>query len=120
MLSTSAKAAANACTSGEDTECSLSWADPDSKWESASAKDGNLGEVFNALEIVQGLLYPSAKGLKTANGAGSGNGSGNGTQSGGASRTSGSGAPQQTGAAVSITASFTMVLAGVFAVVLIC
>jgi mannan endo-1,6-alpha-mannosidase len=68
LLSTSAKAAASACSGGSDPSCPLGWT-ADSKWESASAKDGNLGEVFNALGVVQGLLYPSAKALKTAGGA---------------------------------------------------
>jgi mannan endo-1,6-alpha-mannosidase len=118
MLSTSAKAAASACTSGQETECSFSWADPNSKWRSASAKDGNLGEVYDVLEIVQGLLSPSAKGLKGVNASGSGNS--NSTQNGTASKTSGSGAPQHTGVASSIATSFTAILAAAFAAVLSC
>jgi mannan endo-1,6-alpha-mannosidase len=118
MLSTSAKAAAAACTTGQDTACGLSWENPESKWPTASAKDGNLGEVFNVLEIVQGLLYPSAKALNTAKVSGGGNASG--TQSGGASNSSGSGSPQQTGTAGSIAVSSTAVLAVVFAALLSC
>jgi mannan endo-1,6-alpha-mannosidase len=118
MLSISAKSAAAACVTGQDTACSLSWENPESKWTTASAKDGNLGEVFSALEIVQGLLYPSAKALNTAKG--SGGVSGNGTQSGGASKSSGSGAPQHTGAAGSMAVSLAAVLAVAFAAALNC
>jgi mannan endo-1,6-alpha-mannosidase len=85
-------------------------------WESASATEGNLGEVFNALEVVQGLLYPSAKGLKSAKVAGAT--AGNSTQNGGASTTSGVGAPQHTGAAGSVVASLTAVLAVALAAML--
>jgi mannan endo-1,6-alpha-mannosidase len=119
MLSASAKGAANACTSGDDAECSLSWVDAKSKNGGASAKDGNLGEVYNALEVIQGLLYPSvSKGLKGA--AGSGTTGGNITQNGGASNTSGSSAPQQTGTAGSVAVNIVAVLAVAFAAALNC
>jgi mannan endo-1,6-alpha-mannosidase len=118
MLSISAKAAAAACTTDKDTACGFSWADPKSKWPTATVKDGNLGEVFNALEIVQGLLYPSAKALRTAKGAGGGNSSG--TQSGSASKVSGSGAAQPTGGAGTMVASFSAIMMVALAAVLSC
>jgi mannan endo-1,6-alpha-mannosidase len=106
-LSASAKGAANACTSGDDTECSLSWKHSDS---SASAKDGNLGEVYNALEVVQGLLYSSvSKGLMSANSSGTTRA--NNTQKGGASNTSSTSAPQNTGAASSVAVNVMAILA---------
>ena len=123
VLEASAKGAASACSgSGEDVSCKLSWADANSEWESASAKDGNLGEVFDALEVVQALLYPQAKALATASGNGqsSGSGSGNATQSGGASGTSSTASPQSTGSAGTIAVSVTAVLAAAFAAALIC
>jgi mannan endo-1,6-alpha-mannosidase len=118
MLSLSAKAAAAACTTDKDTACSLSWADPKSKWPTKTVKDGNLGEVFNALEIVQGLLYPSATALRTAKGTGGI--SGNGTQSGSASKVSGTGAVQPTGAAGTIAAGFSMIMVVAFMAVFSC
>jgi mannan endo-1,6-alpha-mannosidase len=115
-LSASAKGAAKACTSGDDTECSLSWKHSDS---SASARDGNLGEVYNALEVVQGLLYPSvSKGLKSVNASGAFGG--NKTQNGGASNTSSIGTPQSTGAAGSVAVNTMAVLAVAFAAALNC
>jgi mannan endo-1,6-alpha-mannosidase len=118
MLSISAKAAAAACTTDKDTACGFSWADPESEWSAATVKDGNLGEVFNALEIVQGLLYPSAKALRSVKGAGSGNGSA--TQSGSASKASSSGPAQATGAASTTVASFSAMMLIAFAAVLSC
>ncbi|KAF2029972.1 mannan endo-1,6-alpha-mannosidase [Setomelanomma holmii] len=109
ILSASAQGAVSVCTSGGKPSCSLSWADADSKWEQASASDGNLGEVYDALEVVQGLLYPSAKSLQTANGGGSSSSS-SATQSGGASRSSGASSPQNTGAAGTIAVSLISVL----------
>ena len=119
ILQTSAKGAASACSgSGEDVSCKFSWAESDSQWETASAKDGNLGEVFDALEVVQALLYPQAKAIVSGDGQGSGSGNGDATQSGGASGTSGAASPQQTGAAGTTVASITAAFAVVFAVVL--
>jgi mannan endo-1,6-alpha-mannosidase len=89
----------------------------DSKWESASAKDGNLGEVFNALGVVQGLLYPSAKALKTAGGVKAG---ASGTTGGAANGTTGANAPQNTGAAGTFAASITAVFVVAFAAALSC
>jgi mannan endo-1,6-alpha-mannosidase len=98
-------------------KCSLSWKQPGAE-EPISAKDGNLGEVFSALEAVQGLLYSSvSKDLKGANG--SGTFGGNNTQSGDASRTSGTPA-QQTGAAGSVAVNAFAVMAVAFMAVLNC
>jgi mannan endo-1,6-alpha-mannosidase len=116
LLSTSAKAAASACSGGSDPSCRLGWT-MDSEWESASAKDGNLGEVFNALEVVQGLLYPSAKALKSA---GDGTAGASGTTGGAANGTTGARGPQSTGAAGTIAASVTAVLAVALAAALSC
>jgi mannan endo-1,6-alpha-mannosidase len=116
LLSTSAKAAASACSGGSDPSCPLGWT-ADSKWESASAKDGNLGEVFNALGVVQGLLYPSAKALKTAGGVKAG---ASGTTGGAANGTTGTNAPQNTGAAGTFAASITAVFVVAFAAALSC
>jgi mannan endo-1,6-alpha-mannosidase len=115
VLSKSAVAAAAACTTGDDPNCKFGWANASSTWEAGSASDDNLGEVFSALELVQGLLYPSAKALKSANGgSGSGGVAGNGTTNAAPPGTGLGGAPQNTGAAGSVTASVAMVLGGVF------
>lgn len=91
VLSASAKAAANACTN--DAACKLSWTDASAYQESATASNGNLGEVFNALEVVQALLWPSSKQVQGVVG-------GNATQSASPSgSTTGAKAPQSTGAA---------------------
>jgi mannan endo-1,6-alpha-mannosidase len=113
ILSTSAKAAASGCTrgNGNGAECSFSWVD-------TSEQKPGLGEVFNALEVVQSLLYPSAKGFKTATGGGDGTSGSNATQSGGASRSSGASSPQKTGAAGTLVASITAVLTVAFATML--
>jgi mannan endo-1,6-alpha-mannosidase len=98
-------------------KCNLSWKQPGSD-DPRSAKDGNLGEVFSALEVVQGLLYSSvSKGLKGAND--SGTSGGNNTQSGDASRTSGTPA-QQTGVAGSVAVNAFAVMAVAFMAVLNC
>ncbi|KAF1840353.1 glycoside hydrolase family 76 protein [Cucurbitaria berberidis CBS 394.84] len=118
MIGASAKGAASACDGNdENVSCNLSWIHGESKW-SVSAKDGNLGEVFGALEVVQALLYPQAKALATGNGKGSGSNAGNGTKSGGASGTSGAVSPQSTGSAGTIAASITAVIAVAFSVAL--
>ncbi|KAL1799360.1 hypothetical protein ACET3X_003397 [Alternaria dauci] len=116
-LEASAKAAASACSEdSRDVKCSLAWANPDDdNWEAASASSGNLNEVFDALQAVQGLLFSEA----ASNGTESGNGD-NATQKGGASGTSEAGAPTETGAAGTIAASVTMVLAMAFAAALSC
>lgn len=115
IFTNSAKAAGLACTAGEDPACSLSWAYSKTNGEGLPAKDGNIGEVYAALEVIQGLLYPTVKGLKSAKGSGSASGSstsaGNSTQNTGASRASGAAVPQNTGAAGSVVASMTAVLA---------
>jgi mannan endo-1,6-alpha-mannosidase len=119
-LEASAKAAASACDGeSEDVKCTLAWADPNTdKWESATASDGNLNEVFDALAVVQSLLFSQAKPL-TSNATEAGAG-GNATQKESASGTSGGAAPQETGAAGTIAASVTAVLAVAFAAALSC
>lgn len=119
MLTASAKGAASACQEDDnDISCRLSWTDSNSKWESATAKAGNLGEVFAALEVVQGLLYPQAKAVATNTGQRSGSSSGNATQSGDASGTSSSTSPQHTSLAVTIPVSITTSLIVTLAVAL--
>ncbi|KAH7392311.1 glycoside hydrolase [Phaeosphaeria sp. MPI-PUGE-AT-0046c] len=112
VLKVNAKAAAGACENAGNPKCS-SWAAA-SKGGRKTAADGNIGEVFSALEVIQGLLYPSAKGMITANGSSGGNM----TQNGGASSVSGTGAPQATGAAASIASSMMAVFAIAFATAL--
>ncbi|KAH7371593.1 glycoside hydrolase [Pyrenochaeta sp. MPI-SDFR-AT-0127] len=124
VLQASAKGAARACDgNGADVSCRLDWTDGESKWESASAKKGNLGEVFGALEVVQALLYPQAKPLLASGGASGGkdgSGSGNTTQSAGPSGVSGASVPQSTGSAGTIAASVTAVMVVAFAAALSC
>ncbi|KAH7075102.1 glycoside hydrolase [Paraphoma chrysanthemicola] len=110
ILSTSATGAATGCTTrnANGTKCTFSWVN------TTDEPVAGLGEVFNALEVVQVLLYPSAKGFKTANATAGGNA----TQSGGASRSSGAAAPQNTGAAGTVAASVTAVLVVAFATLL--
>lgn len=115
-LEASAKAAAGICEEvSEDVKCSHSWDHADSL---ETASDGNLGEVFSALAIVQSLLFSKAKPL-ASNGTEAGGGD-NATQSGDASGTSGAEVPKETGAAGTIAASVTAVLAVAFAAALSC
>lgn len=112
MLGASAKGAANACEgTGEEVKCKLSWTDVDSEWESASAKDGNLGEVFDALAVVQALLYKNAAPMATSNETTTVGGT-NATTSGG------SAAPESTSSSSKTAFSFTAILAMMFAAVL--
>lgn len=113
MLAVSAKAAAAACESADEPKCSMSWASVGS-WESETAANGNIGEVFSALEVVQSLLYVSAKEIVTANGSSAGNT----TQTGSPSGVSGTGAPQATGAAALVASSMLAVFAIAFAAAL--
>lgn len=39
------------------------WTDPDAVYQLVSVKDGGLGEVLNALQVTQALLWPQAKAL---------------------------------------------------------
>ncbi|KAI4683361.1 uncharacterized protein J4E88_004536 [Alternaria novae-zelandiae] len=115
-LEASAKAAAGICEEvSEDVKCSHSWDHADSL---ETASDGNLGEVFSALAVVQSLLFSKAKPL-ASNGTEAGDGD-NATQSGDASGTSGAEVPKETGAAGTIAASVTAVLAVAFAAALSC
>ncbi|KAJ8110175.1 hypothetical protein OPT61_g6913 [Boeremia exigua] len=70
MLENSAKKAVSACDGTEDIRCEFNWSGRKSEWNGprANASYGNLAELFNGMEVVQGLLYLSAKGLRNANG----------------------------------------------------
>jgi mannan endo-1,6-alpha-mannosidase len=116
ILSSSAKGAIKSCKgSDEDVACSLTWTQPVAGMQ-LSAKDGNIGEVFSALEVVQGLLYSSvSKDLNVANG--SNTSGGNNTKGGDASRTSGV-PSQSTGAAGSVAVNGFAVIAVAFAAAL--
>jgi mannan endo-1,6-alpha-mannosidase len=121
MISASAESAAKNCEgSDEKVECRLSWtASSNSSWEAASASDGNLGEVLNALQAVQALLWPTID--ITAAGAGNDSSkstSTNATTSGSPSGSSSSASP--TGAGATLATSFTLVLAVAFAAALSC
>jgi mannan endo-1,6-alpha-mannosidase len=119
VLDASAKAAAGTCGNGEggfEVDCALTWNGED------NAREGDLSILFAVLEVVQGLLSPSAKALATANGA-IANGTtaaGNATQNAGASGNSGAGSPQNTGSAGMLAGSITAVLAVAFAAALSC
>lgn len=110
VIEASANATNTACsTSGDDVECQLSWASEDTD-DRETASGGNLGEVFNALSAVQGLLYKSAAPLSSSNGTNTtGGSSGNGT---------GAPLPDSAGASSTIAASLTAVLAMAFAAAL--
>lgn len=116
MLNTSAKGAAQNCDgSGDDVACRLSWSSSgDSSWEQATADDGNLGEVLNAFQAVQALLWRTADFGNSA----SNSTSSNATTSGSPPGTSG--ALQSTGAGSTFVASFSFVLAVAFAAALSC
>lgn len=119
MLLASAKGAADNCEdSGDSVACSLNWSG-ESAWEQATAADGNLGEVLNALQAVQALLWSTVD--ITRAGAGdstpSGASSPNATASGSPSGTS-SNVAQHTGTGATVAASFTFSLAVAFAVAL--
>lgn len=117
LIQKSAQGAASACVGESDAvKCGFSWADSNSKWEKASASDGNLGEVFDALEVIQGLLYRN-KASVVASGA---NGNQNTTLSKNTGNaTSGAASQQKTGAADTIAASGVFALAVAFAAALI-
>lgn len=114
VIEASANATKSACsTSDGDVECQLSWTGEDTG-DRATAADGNLGEVLNALSAVQGLLYKQAVGVVSGNGTRTGGSDANATQSGGAA------APDSTGASSTLAASLTAMLAVAFAVALSC
>jgi mannan endo-1,6-alpha-mannosidase len=119
LLEASAKGAANNCEgSGEDVACRLTWSDTkDSKWKLASASNGNLGEVANALSAVKALLWSDAKPIANANGTASSGSSSTG--SGSPSGTSGATNPETTtSSAGTIAVSFASILAVAFAATL--
>jgi mannan endo-1,6-alpha-mannosidase len=114
-LSISAGQAASVCNGeGEDMACGFKWTGEEEEEVPKLSEDG-LGEVFNALEAIQGLLY-SQQGLGeglgengTVSGGASGNATGTPTQSGGA--------PESTGAAGRMGVAFgSVVVAAVLAV----
>lgn len=117
VLIASAKGAANSCKgSVEDVACRQGWLNSSTS-EQATAADGNLGEVLNALQAVQGLLWPTvASEAGTINGTVGYTGP-NATTSGSPSGTSGSVA-QHTGAGAHLAASITSMLAVAFVVAL--
>jgi mannan endo-1,6-alpha-mannosidase len=121
MLEASAKGAASACEGTDDIQCEFTWLDGGAEWNSlgATASDGNLAELFNSLEVVQGLLYPLAKGLRNVNGTiTGGHCSGDPTQNKDVSSTSDAGTPEKTGTASTVAASITAALAVAFAAAL--
>jgi len=119
ILETSAKAAARTCIQAEnrneETEyvrCASSWAGGFNESDAATARDGNLGEVFSAMEAIQSLLYSSAKTSEpnvTDDSADK-----NSTENGGA------GTPEKAGGARTRAAGITAVLAVAFAAALMC
>ncbi|XP_014561378.1 glycoside hydrolase family 76 protein [Bipolaris victoriae FI3] len=120
MLEKSAKGAAKDCSKGQgetgDVACSLSWVDQESMWEYNTASDGNLGEVFSAMEVVQGLLYSQTK-IQGSNVTGSPVEEGEASKPSDGAGSEGTGAA---GAAGTMTASITVVLAAAFAAALLC
>lgn len=111
-LNATAKAAAASCEdSGNDVACNLYWSSKGID-SSRTAAGGNLGEVLNALQAVQALLWHTVDFSNLT----SGSTSPNATTSGSPSGTSG--APQSTGAGSIVAASATMVLAVAFAAAL--
>ena len=111
IVNASAKGAAKNCEGSSDSvACGLDWSTSDnSTYERATASDGNLGEVLNALSAVQALLWPTIEVNRATWSAGS-----NSSASGSPSGTSSNGA-QHTGAGTTLAASFTFVLAIAFA-----
>ncbi|KAF1354186.1 glycoside hydrolase [Lizonia empirigonia] len=121
LLVASAKGAASNCEgSGDNVACGLNWSNSsESIWEKATAADGNLGETLNALQAIQGSLWPVIDSeAGTVNGT-VGSGSPNGTTSGTPSGSSGS-AAQPTGAGATLVASLTFILVVAFASALSC
>ncbi|EMD63674.1 hypothetical protein GGP41_005683 [Bipolaris sorokiniana] len=123
MLKKSAEGAAKSCSKGQgengetgDVACSLSWVDPESRWEHNTASGGNLGEVFSAMEVVQGLLYSQTK-IQGSNATGSPVENGEGSKPSDGAGPEGTDA---TGTAGTMTASITVVLAAAFAAALLC
>jgi mannan endo-1,6-alpha-mannosidase len=120
MLKKSAEGAARDCSKGQgetdDVACSLSWVDQESMWEYNTASDGNLGEVFGAMEVVQGLLYSQTK-IQGSNATGSSVEDGKASKPSDGAGSEGTGAA---GAAGTMTASVTVVLAAAFAAALLC
>jgi mannan endo-1,6-alpha-mannosidase len=123
LLLASAKSATNNCEgSGEDVACTFGWAEKSNITnEQATAGEGNLGEVLNALQAVQALLWYTFD--TTAAGAGnqtsSNSSSPNATTSENPLGTSGS-ISQHTGAGATLVSSFTFILAVAFAAALSC
>ncbi|KAF3032349.1 hydrolase 76 protein [Didymella heteroderae] len=115
-LGASAKAAASSCTvnTEDDVACNFYW-NEQSIEESGTASNGHLGEVLNALQAVQALLWRTSD---FSNSTSNSTASANATSSGSPSDTSG--APQSTGAGSTVAASFTFAIAVAFAAALSC
>lgn len=114
-LNASAKAAALGCLAKTDSNiaCSFEWNFGTAE-ESGAASTG-LGELLNALQAVQALLWRTANFTSgTPNSTVSSNGTSSETPSGA------SGAPQSTGAGSTLAASVTCILAIAFAAALSC
>jgi mannan endo-1,6-alpha-mannosidase len=119
VLEASAKAATGTCTTGDyaeeeggfEVQCALIWN------EENIGRESDLSLLFGVLEVVQGLLSPSAKALATANDT---TATGNATQNVGASGTSGAGLSQKTGSAGIMASCVTAVLSVAFAAALSC
>lgn len=114
MLNASAKGAAQNCNESDGkVACRLSWSSSGNDTrEQNTAGDGNLGEVLNALSVVQALLWDTASNETV------GSVSPNATSGGNSSDASGSVLP--TGAASAYMASLTCVFAAAFAAFLGC
>ncbi|KAF2621058.1 glycoside hydrolase family 76 protein [Macroventuria anomochaeta] len=116
MLNASAKGAAKNCESGGDNVvCGLSWSSSSNGTsEQATAADGNLGEVLNALQAIQALLWPTVKFINSTIGTVSPNATTSGSPTGT------SDGAQHTGSGATLAASFTLVLAIAFTTALSC
>lgn len=114
MLNASAKGAARNCDGSDDNvACSLSWSNSgNGSWNHATAANGNLGEVLNALQAVQALLWRTADFTNRTSGPTKPLSSG--------TLPGASGAPQSAGAASTVAKTFTFVLAAAFAAALCC
>ena len=124
-METSAKAAANGCEGeGLKLTCAFKWTSEEREQSDIGlVSNGGLGEVFNALEAVQGLLYSGvnlvskeaqaiANSTSPAKASGTPSATSSGTPSGSAAPT------QDTGAAGKMTVAWSAVaLAGMVAMI---
>lgn len=85
MIRASAPGAAKNCVSnGTDVNCGLEWTGRGYNFY-FPAYGGPVDEVYGALEVVQGLLWPQAEALRKGN-ASSGVSSGGGSSGGGSKK----------------------------------